>query len=67
MSNIIQVAENAKEIMRSQDVYCHICAEKQYAPFDKLYVSAYHTCVMCDSIANIEERQENIFRIIEGS
>jgi hypothetical protein len=65
--NIVQVAQNAKEIMASQNIYCHICGEKQFSPFDKLYVSAYSACVMCtDTVEDVEKRSENIFAIIEG-
>lgn len=64
--NIIEVAKNAKEIMASQNVYCHMCGEKQFSLFDKLYVSAYKICVMCDSEENVTKRSENIFSIIEG-
>lgn len=64
--NIIEVAKQAKEIMKSQHIHCHICGEKQYSPFDKLYAMAYNTCVDCDTVDNVLERSENIFRIIEG-
>ena len=66
MNNIIEVAKNAKEIMASQAIHCHICGEKQFSPFDKLYAMAYNTCVDCDTVDNVTERSVNIFTIIEG-
>lgn len=66
MSNIIEVAKNAKEIMASQKIYCHICGERQFSPFDKLYAMCYNTCVDCDTVDNVMDRSENIFRIIAG-
>lgn len=67
MNNIIDVAKDAKNIMASQKIYCHICGEKQFSPFDKLYSMCYNICVSCDTIENVMERSVNIFKIIEGA
>ena len=65
--NIIEVAEQAKELMQSQKTYCPICGEKQFAPFDKLYVVTYGNCVSCETdIDKLMDNSENIFAIINS-
>jgi uncharacterized protein (DUF983 family) len=64
--NIIDVAKKRDEIMASLIIHCPICGEKQFSPFDKLYVSAYETCVMCDTADNVEQRGDNIFSIVNS-
>lgn len=63
--NIIEVAENAKEIAADQDVYCPRCGEKQFSIFDKLYACAYDMCVTCETdVDEYTRRGENILEII---
>ena len=64
MNNIIEVAENRDQIMASQNIYCPICSQKQFAPFDKLYTKTYGKCVDCSMPEEVEQNGENIFAIL---
>jgi len=64
--NIVIVAEKSKEIMAAQDIYCPVCQELQYAPFDKLYTKAHDKCVTCSSEQELERNSGNIFAIINA-
>lgn len=64
--NIIEVAKNRDEIMASYSVYCPLCGEKQFAPFDKLFVKAHERCIDCSTSEQIDTESENIFAIIEA-
>ena len=64
--NIIEVAKNRKEIMASQEIYCPVCGEKQFSPFDKLYTKAYNRCVDCENADILIEKSDNIFKIIDA-
>ena len=66
MSNIIEVAKEKDLIMASQSIYCPLCGEKQFSPFDKLFTKAYDKCVDCTDADELEELSTNIFTIIEG-
>jgi hypothetical protein len=70
---ITEVIEKRREIMASQAIYCPKCNEKQFAPFDKLFVSAYGICYMCSPATpgpeedELVRRGDNILSIIEAS
>jgi len=65
--NIVEVAKNCSEIMKSQSIYCPVCGEKQFSPLDKLFTKAYEKCIDCTPSDDLEGMSENIFRIIESS
>jgi formylmethanofuran dehydrogenase subunit E len=70
--DLIEVAKKRDEIMASQNIKCPKCGEHQYAPFDKLYVTAYGICYMCTPCTpgpeedEIVRRGDNILTIIEA-
>lgn len=39
--------EDVNLISKNQDVICPICHEKQFSPFDRIYVTVYEKCVTC--------------------
>ena len=63
--NIAIVAEKHKEIMAAQDIYCPVCSQLQYSPFDKLYTKAYERCVDCSTEQEVADKSDNIFAIID--
>jgi len=65
MNNIVEVAKNATKMMASEPITCP-CGERWFSPFDKLYVSAYGKCTVCDNSDETLARAENIFAIIEA-
>jgi uncharacterized protein (DUF983 family) len=66
MSNILDVAKNAKEIMGDLNIKCPTCGQKQYSPFDKLFTKAYDKCVDCTPVSELEEQSDNIFALVEA-
>ena len=41
-NNILRVAKNYEEILKADnEVKCQVCGEKQWSPFDKLFVIYY--------------------------
>ncbi len=64
--NILEVGKKRDEIMASQGIHCPQCSEKQFSPFDKLYVSLYDKCVDCSTSEEIEKNSDNVFKIIEA-
>ncbi len=65
--NIIETAEKRDEIMSAMNIYCPICEARQFAPFDKLYTTAFDKCVACtDDADELELNGENIFAILEA-
>jgi len=66
MSNIIEVAKKRDEIMASQSIYCPICGEKQFSPFDKLYASLNDKCVSCTGAEDVEKNSNPVFSLIEA-
>lgn len=73
MDKLIEAAQNAKEIMASQNSYCPKCNERQISPFDKLFVYAYGICYMCSPSKpgpdedELMRKSDNIFAIIEAN
>lgn len=66
MNNIIEVAKNKKAIMADQNIYCPMCSQKQFAPFDKLYTKTYGECVDCTATPeDVGANSNNIFAIIK--
>ena len=65
MPGILEAANQAKVIMARQDVFCPVCHDRQYSPFDKLYTFAYEKCYMCDEDED-EIKSGNISKIIEA-
>ena len=63
MNNIIYVAEHIDEIS-TKEIFCPRCFAKQFAPFDKLYVSAYGKCVDCSSSEEVETLGDNILALV---
>jgi len=66
MKNIIEIAGKRDEIMKSQHIYCPVCGQKQFSPFDKLFSSLNDKCIDCSDDANIAKQSEHIFAIIEA-
>ena len=62
--NIIEVAQNAGEISKRQDVFCPSCKARQFSIFDKLYTVAYDKCVDCSTPMELDEKSENIFALL---
>jgi hypothetical protein len=61
---LIEAAQKSKEIMARQDVFCPRCNQKQFSPFDKLYVFAYEMCYDCTPDEHNIDYSDNIFEII---
>lgn len=65
MNNFIKVAQERSEILKFEHkVYCQECNELQFAPFDKLLVSAYGKCPGCADEKELEHQSSNIFQIL---
>jgi hypothetical protein len=64
---LLNVANDAKNVMAAQDINCPICGQHQFSPFDKLYTKAYGACVDCTPVDEYELKGENILAILEGS
>jgi len=50
-----------KNFSPDDNVVCPKCGEKQFSPFDKLYVQEYNECVVCTDEHKLEKRGEYIF------
>jgi hypothetical protein len=68
VNNIMYAAEHRDDIMSSQGIDCPSCRSHQYAPFDKLFVSAYGRCVVCIGVSDdeLDRLGENIMSIIRS-
>lgn len=65
--NIIELAQKRDEIMAAQDIYCPLCGQRQFSPFDKLFTKYMDKCVDCTDMAeDIVAIGNQIFQIIEG-
>lgn len=61
---LIEAAQNSKEIMARQDIFCPKCGERQFSPFSKLYTFAYSRCYDCTADEHSDDYADNIFEII---
>lgn len=62
---IMDAIENKAEILKFDNkVFCPICGERFFSPFDKLYIHSYGKCAGCSTDEEIEALSDNIFAIL---
>jgi len=64
--NILDLIDIRDEIVASQKIFCPVCHQKQFSPFDKLFTKAYDKCVDCTPAQELDDLSGNIFSIVEA-